>query len=237
MGHRVNRLQPLKLREMSDSAVSMWFDPGETTGWSIMQVHPEALADPTIKILENIESWSHGQIDCGATRGNAGVSAAEASEDEFGNGVSISGEAAGVHECLELVDVWPGTMVGIEDFVVRRYDQSRAFLSPVRVTAGIDYGLYLRFMSSFRQQPSEAKTTVTDARLKAWNFYRSEGSQVHARDADRHNLTFLRKCKSGEKGRALRAQAWPHLFGEIVVGGQVVQGPYYQPPRRPSRAS
>jgi hypothetical protein len=34
---------------------------------------------------------------------------------------------------------------------------------------------------------------------------------VHARDADRHAILFLRKAKTK---RAFRELAWPHLFGQ-----------------------
>ena len=54
-----------------------------------------------------------------------------------------------------------------------------------------------------------AKNTATDDRLKAWDLYQREGGMEHARDADRHAITFLRRA-SGSK--QLRANSWPLMF-------------------------
>lgn len=176
-------------------------DPGGTTGWSVMTVHPEALSLPEVGILDNIQFWTHGQTDCGSTRGNLGK----------GNhaGVSTSGEAAGVSELVGLIRSWPEATVVIEDFIVRQFNQSRDFLSPVRVTAAISQWLWQQNRGYFVQQPAYAKTTATDQRLKAWGLYRSEGGENHARDADRHGITFLRKCSVDREFRSL---AFPHLY-------------------------
>jgi hypothetical protein len=57
----------LELEEMLDVDDSGWanliaIDPGGTTGWSVMMVHPDALAVDDVSILANIEHWSHGQL-------------------------------------------------------------------------------------------------------------------------------------------------------------------------------
>jgi hypothetical protein len=225
-----------------------------------MAVHPEALSDPDIKILENIKWWSHGQIDCGARKGNAGTSTAKSSteiadeealltmgggempwEDErmklaiSGNdplGISIAGESAGVSEMLALIEQWPGAAILSEDFILRTSNMGREVLSAVRVTAAFEFGCWVlgRILVP-RQQPALAKTTVTDDRLKSWGFYRSEGGMRHARDADRHSITFLRRCKDPKEGNALRSMAWPHLYGVIIRDNKRIEGPYYQPIR------
>lgn len=238
------------------------FDPGSTTGYAVWSVHPEALSDPGVKILSNVQWWSHGQIDCGARKGNAGTSTAKSSteiaddqalltmdggetpwDDErmetipiSGNdplGISITGESAGVSEMLQLVDGWPGAAVLSEDFILRTANMSRDVLSAVRITAAFEFGCWVLGHTLVpRQQPSLAKTTVTDERLKLWGFYRSEGGMRHARDADRHAITFLRRCKDPKEGPHLRAMAWPHLYGVLQRDGKQVEGPYYQPPRK-----
>jgi hypothetical protein len=52
----------------------------------------------------------------------------------------------------------------------------------------------------------------------------------HARDADRHAITFFRRCSQGESGRQLRMLAWPYLYGIIDTGGKQIIGPYYKEP-------
>lgn len=239
------------------------FDPGGTTGYSVMAVHPEALVDPEVKILQNIQWWTHGEIDCGTRRGNAGNSTAKSSteiaddegiatmnggimpwhDEEVGDfdglaisgadplGISIAGESAGVSEMLHLVSQWPGAAILNEDFLLRTSNMDRDVLSAVRVTAAFEFGCWVlgRILVP-RQQPALAKTTVTNDRLKAWGFYKSEGGMRHARDADRHSITFLRRCKDPKEGRALRELAWPHLYGIIRRDGKEIVGPYYIPP-------
>lgn len=178
-------------------------DPGGTTGWSVMRVHPESLSDPEVSILNNIQYWTHGQTDCGSTKGNLGK--------EEHRGISTTGEAAGVAELVGLVRHWPEACVVIEDFIVRQYNMSRDFLSPVRITAALSQWLWQQKRGYFVQQPAYAKTTVTDERLKDWGLYRSEGGLNHARDADRHAITFLRKCKADNE---FRRKAFPHLYAK-----------------------
>lgn len=191
------------------SAQIIAIDPGGTTGWTLMSVHPDSLDPgcPNIGILSNIEMFVHGQVDCGSLKGNLGTGRTK--------GVSTSGESAGVNELLGLIRSWPGAAVLIEDFVLRQMNQSRDLLSPVRITSVIDHWLWTNGRAeAFKQQPSEAKSTATDQRLKAWGLYSSEGGLQHARDADRHAITFFRKASMpGKAGQELREAAWPHLYG------------------------
>lgn len=229
--------RPWRLSEMCDSPVVVSYDPGETTGWSVMQVHPEALVDPDVKILDNIEHWAHGQIDCGSTNGREQVRDIFDGEGrlEYNDlAVNLLGEMEGVTAMLELFDLFPGACALVEDFIIRRPDKSRSFLSPVRLTGGFDYGLALRGYQSFRQQPSEAKSTATDERLKSWGLYERSGGMNHARDADRHAITWLRKCSTKKN---LRMACWPHLYGKYQVLNTITKkyethyGPYYEAPK------
>lgn len=207
-----------------DDPVVVAFDPGGITGWSVMMVEKDCLIDPKVKILSSIKHWAHGQIDCGAHMGGG-----PAGGNGLANGIS-DGESRGVHEMLKLVSMWTGgngIAVVIEDFIIRQYNMSREFLAPVRVTAGVEYGLWLNGLCAggsgvggvLKQSPSEAKSTATDERLKDWGLYERDGGMQHARDADRHAITFLRKAKgSGSrsmatKGERLRQTLWPGLYG------------------------
>lgn len=179
-----------KTRKARDAVLSevptiVSIDPGGTTGWSVMAVHPEALCHPDVAILHNIEHWSHGQIT--------------GPEDD---------QAA---EILGLIDTWPGCAVLFEDFILRTSVTSREVLSPVRITARVEFGLYLSGgQRVWKQMPSEAKAVATDERLKQWGFYERAGGMEHARDADRHGLVWLRKCKPRE---FMRRECWTHIYG------------------------
>lgn len=101
----------------------------------------------------------------------------------------------------------------IESFILRQFSKDPNLLSPVRITASIAQDLWMHRRYYFTQSPAEAKTTATDERLKNWELYDSHGGMNHARDADRHAITFLRKaCQASKVARELREQAWPHLY-------------------------
>lgn len=167
-------------------------DPGQTTGWSLMVVHPESLIDPKEKVLESITTHHHGQV--------------KSVWDDY---TMTDGESIAVDDLWHFIEAWPEAAIVMEDFIIRINDRSRQFLSPVRIMARIDYLLWKHGRTSFRQSPSDAKNTCSDARLKEWGLYDSYGGLNHARDADRHALLFLRKCKQND---AMRRKAWPHLF-------------------------
>lgn len=204
-----------------DYPATVWFDPGETVGWSVMQVHPDCLRRPDIPILGNITAWEHGQISAapldklvGARWEGARLSARNVARYAGGGyGVDFTAEYRAVQKMLDVVNRWPGCAVGIESFVVRRYDQSTEFLSPVRITSAFEYALWRIGVPLLRQSPSDAKTTATDARLRLWKLYERDGGMNHARDADRHAITFLRGCKDLRRGTFRRALAWPHIYG------------------------
>lgn len=193
-------------------AVVIALDPGGTTGWSLMDLHPEVLVYPEFKIASCIDYWTHGQIDCGSKTGDRGTR--EAAQDKGGltgtAGASVAGEAAGVAELIELIKMWPEAAIVIEDFILRQFRKDRDLLSPVRITAAISQYLWSVNRDYSTQQPSLAKSTMTDDRLKRMGLYRADGGLNHARDADRHAITFLRRCKMNPH---IRAAAFPHLYG------------------------
>jgi hypothetical protein len=186
-----------------DSATVIALDPGGTTGWSLLSVHPQSLTEPDADFLENIFDHQHGEVDCGSHRGNLGTS--------LHSGISTDGEFSGVYDLVKLIDSWPMAAVVMEDFVLRQMRMDRELLSPVRITAAIGYAIWRKGRDYHVQGPADAKRVCTDDRLKRWGMYDPYGGLRHARDADRHAILFLRKAKAKAN---FRANAWPHLYGE-----------------------
>jgi hypothetical protein len=149
------------------------FDPGGTTGWAVMSVYREAIEDPEYKILENVAHWSAGEF--------------------------VGPWESQVDQMIELVLSWPSAKVVCEDFYLR---QMAVDLSPVKVTSAFEYEMR-RISRKYKggpvrpvikQMPALAMA-ITDDRLRAWGYYASLTGQPHARDALKHNLTWLRRAK------------------------------------------
>jgi hypothetical protein len=186
-----------------DAATVIAIDPGGTTGWSLISVHPGSLVEQDAGVLDNIFMHQHGQVDCGTHRGNLGTS--------FHTGISTDGEFSGVYDLAKFIHTWPCAAVVVEDFTLNQFRRDRDLLSPVRITAALGYCLWRSGRDYHVQSPGDAKRICSDERLKEWRMYDPVGSLVHARDADRHALLFLRKCKARKD---FRAMAFPHLYGE-----------------------
>lgn len=182
-------------------------DPGGTTGWSLLRIDGRLLLDPTVPVDKAVVGWAHGQIDCGANSGNAADSA---TANHLELGVSETGEAAGVWLMENIIrqnTMQPGsTAVVIEDFILRINNKGRDALSPVRITAALQQLLWEgQYVEVFKQQPGEAFSALTDERLTRRGFYEASSGR-HARDADRHALLFLQKCR--QKPSQMK-RAWP----------------------------
>lgn len=193
---RVKGWSDAEILHKLDNLTVVAFDPGGTTGWAVMRVKYADLVNQHKPVHECIHYWTHGQVDCGSQSGNAADSA---TANDYDLGISETGEAAGVAvlENIVICNAGNPTAVVHEDFILRTENKSRDALSPVRVTAALQQLLWeLRATVEFKQQPSEAKTAITDARLKLWGMYHDGHSSRHARDADRHALLFLRKCRA-----------------------------------------
>jgi hypothetical protein len=161
-------------------------DPGGTTGWAHFWIPTANLLGRSLDILEDVE------YDCGQLTG---------SEPE---------QAMQIRPMLEEMS---GTgPVICEDFILRQFRQDAALLSPVRLMAMIEFMVSLiNEPPPFKkQQPSLAKSTATDERLKDWGLW--EKGAPHARDAIRHGVTFLRRAKTDNR---LRNWAWPHVNWEV----------------------
>jgi len=193
-----------KIELTYDVVTVIGIDPGGTTGWSLMTMKPEVLGDSKSDLSARSIDHTHGQVDCGSRRGTIAE-----------HGIS-DGEFAGMWDLAKLCREWPCAAVVIEDFTLRQFRQDRDLLSPVRITAGLGYTLWLDGRDYFTQSPGDAKNVCSDAMLKQCGMYDSTQGMQHARDADRHALLFLRKAKGS---KAFREKAWPHLYGK--------DGPHY----------
>ena len=161
-------------------------DPGVTTGVAIATLQRKEIGSLTDVFVEM------GQLSYGFS-GNGFDIIESASAEE--------GEAKVAAEIAKLVRtaVLHGSRVVlvIEDFVVRRFDSSREFLSPVRITARIQQELFndtiCQGVIVAMQSPSDAKQTCTDERMKKWGIQPKTHKDRHGLDAARHCVLFIRK--------------------------------------------
>ena len=175
-------------------ATTVWIDPGGTTGWGVMSITPEDLiGDKPLHVA--IAHWA-----CGDTKGN---------ENQMASA------------CLELFAMWDDAAIGCEKFVIRKFLQHAEFLSPVRIRSKIEYGLWLaekweaddeereegRPRQLFVQDPSYAKSTLTDDRQRNFGLWEPGGDDK--RDAIKHCYAFLSRARQTPR---LRYLAWPNLF-------------------------
>lgn len=199
-----------KIMQMCQQLTVLAFDPGGTTGWALMQASIDQIVAKEVPAHMAVSRWYQGQLDCGANSGNAADSG---TSDGQSFGISESGEAAGVALMENMIEssfkTWGPPAVVIEDFILRTQNKSRDALSPVRLTAALDQLLWdSGIAKSFKQQPSEAKTAVPDARLQLWNMFYGTRQDRHGVDATRHALLFIRKMKA--KPSLMRA-AFPQV--------------------------
>lgn len=171
--------------ESTGWAVVVAYDPGGTTGWTVMCIRPKELLG-TKSIPSALQHFAAGQI------GGA--------------------EPEQCDQLAELIDMWVDSAVCGEQFTMRKFNQSEAFLSPVRINACINWHLHASGRALFKQTPEMAKSRWNDDRLKR---AKSLGQpwwvvgQDHARDGIRHGGLFLERARQQPD---LRGRAWPHLF-------------------------
>lgn len=163
--------------------VVVWADPGDTTGWSIHRVPIDLLLrEGQVGALRQTR-WSSGQFRPGST---------SASVDQF-----LDLARAAYERISEEDDVF---VIGSESFTLRMLSTEPSLLEPVRFNAVLDDRLRGTGWWAERQSPSDAKQTITDARLRLWGIHKP--GAVHATDAQRHGLLFLRRYASQPKLRA-----------------------------------
>lgn len=227
------------------TATVLAFDPGGKTGWAAITVPAVALigaeagyhGDPPLTTADSggsflkagplnqeIVDFALGEIDCGV--GGRGA------ENAVGRGhgqLNIAGETCGVGEMINLAWFrYRESAVVLEEFTLEQNQKHADLLYPVRIMAGfwnslesiheeMDGDTFRGVQRIFINRRVDAKTVVTDARLRQWGLYRRD-SGPHARDATRHAYHFLRRCRGGSStARELRWRAWPHLFEDPQI--------------------
>lgn len=120
-----------------------------------------------------------------------------------------AGEVLQVRQMSGLFDNYPDAALVIEDFQLRIFNQDREVLAPARLRLALqaEEALHGGGRVPFLQQPSEAKTTAPDERLKRANLYFA--GMPHATDASRHAAVFFRRLRASEE---MRAAAFPRHF-------------------------
>lgn len=102
-----------------------------------------------------------------------------------------------IDEIVALVESWPSARLVTEDFNIR---QQAVLLDPAEINAVVRWATRPRYW--VKQHASLAMSTVTDDRQKAWGFWIP--GKEHARDAVKHNITFLKRRKEAEVQAQLR---------------------------------
>jgi hypothetical protein len=178
------------MSDKSSSLVSLFaIDPGGTTGWAatLNLDISGPICEEDIPFVRGECGWLGDGVDPDATGHFASTFTLEQHlADEVKQAAFLD------HKLSQVVRASTcGVTVIIEDFVPRIFNQSRAFLSPVRVISMLNVFLVERPYSVVYQQPSLAKSTISLEYLAGIN-QRVPGL-VHANDAVRHALTYLRR--------------------------------------------
>lgn len=200
---------------LNDLAIVIAFDPGGTTGYCVLGVHPNDLMT-TAPLHNALLHIDYGEIDCGTRHGQTGVGMTRGHD-----GMNMPGEYDGIVRMINIVEQYDPCVIVFEDFVldVRKANMGRELLTPVRIIAGFSTLLQYSFgdkalRSVFIQNRSLAKTTCTDDRLKNWDLY-DRNSGPHARDALRHAYYFLRDRRGDNLDAGFKRHiAWPDLFDD-----------------------
>lgn len=166
-------------------------DPGVTTGISVMS----AKYDKKSRTYQTVD-WGSNQLSYGGSGNTQDVVNSEAPEDYIAeNIIELVTEAKKVGCDVYLV---------IEDFIIRKMNTSRDFLSPVRITASIKGMAYwenlIKQDKIIMQTPADAKSVCTDKRMDLWGYTINTKQDRHSRDADRHAILFLRRLTE-KKGK------------------------------------
>jgi hypothetical protein len=147
-----------------DQYIVLGLDPGGTTGWCIMGVHPDAMSgDPNVRVVNNVEFWAAGEI--------------------------VGAEHDQCDEVVDLIAHWPSARLLTEQFTLRSAVRASEVLVLERMNAVLSWAIRPRYF--VLQQPSLAMTTITDDRQKEMGFWIP--GKEHARDATKHVLTFLKR--------------------------------------------
>lgn len=200
-----------KCEKMSSPLLIIGIDPGVTTGISCLVVDKDNLPMP-----EEVEVWGSSQYSYGGSGNRSDVVDGNfvfvSEYSPVNNDVesAIATEISMLITYLRVVaqdnplNGLAPAIVACEDFIVRRMDSSRDFLSPVRITAALKLAIaneskWLRQDKEGHelyftlQSPSEAKTVCKDGRMDKWGYEIRTQQDRHSRDADRHAVLLLRR--------------------------------------------
>lgn len=183
-------------------------DPGGGTGWSALKVPVARLVATGATRTLPWCRWRHGAV---LRSGALGVGHLATAISDSRHVTLIMDQARTIHqEFVFLADEedqekgWESDVFVFvfESFSLRLLTMDTNLLSPVRVLDRVLDRLWLAEsrIPIFFQSPSEAKTSVTDDRLKRWSMYDSHSGE-HARDADRHAIYFLRRFSDSQSLR------------------------------------
>jgi hypothetical protein len=205
-------------------ATIVWFDPGATTGITVLSLDARWLAGGGAATWEGLgravkhrwfaqvgtdaRTWDD---DAGKAKPVADLMrVVQGSSDETFEHLEGYPEyhrlALAIDQCADVLLQHPRAAWGHERFQLRIM---AADLTPVAVIAALTHA-ELRYGPGrvpYMQTASQAKTTATDERLKQAGLYRA--GMPHAVDSTRHAALFARKARSDAW---LRAEAWPSLF-------------------------
>lgn len=154
----------------------LWIDPGTVSGVAVVWFDPRAVLGEQ-RLAKQILAYSEIMLT-GPEIGPSGVA-----ERFMLLARLLSAEGS------------PGLAVGSESFIPRQMNMSSEFLSPVRITAMISYGLSMEpepFRKPlYKQSPSDALGSFGNDRLRPLRMY-TPGPD-HMNDAKRHCLLWVRK--------------------------------------------
>lgn len=174
---------------MSRHLVVVSADPGVTTGWAVHRIPACRLLAEGLVACAGLLRCSVGQFRGGSTSDNV---------DAFLNLARATYE-----ELTEEGDAW--AMV-VESFSLRMLSSDPALLEPERFASVLRDRLRGTGQGVEWQQPSEALSTITDARLGLWGLAEHSAGRAHGRDAQRHGLYYARRWSSD--GNVRRRSGW-----------------------------
>lgn len=177
------------MRDLDWCAV-LAYDPGGTTGWSVLCVKPRDLLN--VKKPINSRLFQH-----------------------IASGQIVGSEHAQIDQLTEIIDMWPEAAVLGESFVQRIRNtnlETDPAYSPVRINAVLKWWLATEDRFLFKQSPDMGKSSWTDPMLVKSKMEPGGGyKNRHARDAMRHGLTFIERAR---KQKGLRHAAWPKFYND-----------------------
>lgn len=193
------------LREPTTDAVRLYvigFDPGVTTGWAVLRLHLDLLVELGFSALA---LRSGGGQDAEVLAWDAG----EFTGPEAHQVDQMMGLVRGVWEDGVFDAGFESDLMGLamEGFILRLMNSDPALLAPVRILAMFGYAARDVPVPRVVQSPSDAKSVVTDERLRKMNLY-LPGSD-HRRDATRHAVLLARRlCEEQFRHRWRQASSW-----------------------------